>query len=109
MKGFSLVEGLIAVLMTFFIAVGIAGLLTYFGIYARRNVDLTCLINAASSAIEACRGGTTQTQFICGGRTITVGISCPTNLGNNQCQTVTTTASDGNRSFSLSDVVCNLQ
>lgn len=105
MKGFTLIEGLVAVFITFVVAVSIAGLLTYFGIYNRKNIDLSCNIMAVSSAIEACRGGVVRTSFSCGGRNITVSFSGNCNPPQGQCSQVT--ASAGN--LTLTDVVCNLQ
>lgn len=110
MRGFVLIEGLISVAITVLMALGVAGLLTYFMLYNRSNVEMTCLINAANSAVEACRGGFTLSNFNCGGRNITVNLTgnC-TGIGNNQCQTITAVASDGVRNLRLQDVVCNLQ
>lgn len=111
MKGFALIEGLISVMITLIMALSVAGLLLYFMMHNRSNVELTCLVNTANSAIEACRGGIVPpNQFTCGGRNITVNFtgSC-TGIGNNQCQTITVVASDGVRNLRLQDVVCNLQ
>lgn len=110
MKGFAIIEGLISVVITLIMALGVASLLAYFMMYNRSSVELTCLVNAANSAIEACRGGVLQNQFSCGGKNITVILTgnC-TGIGNNQCQTITATASDGVRRLRLQDVVCNLQ
>ncbi|MEM4675801.1 MAG: hypothetical protein QXM12_05865 [Nitrososphaerota archaeon] len=105
MKGFTLVEGLVAVLITFIIAVGIAGLLTFFGLYNRQNIDITCTVQAVSSAIEACRGGAPRTNFACGGRNITVALNGNCNPPQGQCSQITASANG----FQLTDMVCNLQ
>ncbi|WPM32988.1 hypothetical protein IAE16_04730 [Hydrogenobacter sp. T-2] len=108
MRGFSLVEGLVAVLITFIIAVGIAGLLTMFGVYNRSNVEITCVVQAVSSTIEACRGGVVRTAYNCGGRNINVNLSGNCNPPQNTCSNITASANVSGISYSLTDVVCNL-
>ncbi|MEJ5339480.1 MAG: hypothetical protein WHS43_07485 [Aquificaceae bacterium] len=106
MRGFTLVEGLVAVLITFIVAVGIAGLLTFFGIYNRQNILQTCLVQAASSAIEACRGGNAVGNIQCNRFNVSISVSGSCNPRINSCSTVTATASAEGRSFSLTDIVC---
>lgn len=108
-KGFSLIEALIAIAITFFIATSIAGMLTMFGVHSKRGIDMTCLVNAAASAIEACRGGQTISTYNCGGLNITVSLSGSCTPAANQCNQVTATASYRGRQFSLTDFVCNFQ
>lgn len=106
MRGFTLVEGLVAVLITFIVATGIAALLTFFGIYNRQNILQTCLVQAASSAIEACRGGSTLGNIQCNRYSIAVNVMGSCNPRINSCSPVTATASAEGRSFSLTDIVC---
>lgn len=108
-KGFSLIEALMAVSITFFIATTIAGMLTMFGVHSKKGIELTCLVNAAASGIEACRGGQTISTYTCGGININVSISGNCNPSQNQCNQITVTASYQNRKFSLTDYVCNFQ
>lgn len=108
MKGFTLVEGLVAVMLTFIVSVGIAGLLTFFGLYNRDNMLHTCLLQGASSAIEACRGRFSVGNLQCGNYNVSVSISGCT-PGVNRCNLVTATATAGGRSFTLRDVVCNFE
>lgn len=108
-RGFSLIEALIAVAITFFIATSIAGMLTMFGVHSKRGIDLTCLVNAAASGIEACRGGQVISTYNCGGVNINLSLVGSCTPANNQCSQVTVTASGGGRQFSLTDFVCNYQ
>ncbi|MCX7738182.1 MAG: hypothetical protein N2Z80_02035 [Hydrogenothermaceae bacterium] len=124
-NGFSLVEALIAISMAFFIVIGIAKMLTVFGIYSKGNVEMTCLVNAASSAIEACRGGTPINNYTCNNLNIQLSITTencnpstnqcnqiqkicdPSTIPTNQCNKIIVTATYAGKSFSLEDRVCN--
>lgn len=108
-RGFSLIEALVAVAITFFIATSIAGMLTMFGFHSKRGIDMTCLVNAAASGIEACRGGQTISAYSCGGLNISISINGSCTPAVNQCNQVTATASYGGRQFSLTDFVCNFR
>lgn len=102
-KGFLLIEGLVAVYLTFLVALSIGGLLTYFGLYNKKNIDLTCEIMAVTSAIEACRGGILRTSFSCAGKRIAVEFEGHCNPSPGNCQPIQ--ARVGN--FKLTDIVCN--
>lgn len=109
MRGFTLVEALVAVMVSFLIAVGIAGMITSFGLFTRDNVLYTCLLNAASSAIEACKGGQAISQVNCGSYTVSVGLSGNCMPAQGQCSQVSATATARNKSTSLTDMICNVQ
>ena len=114
MRGFTLVEGLIAMFFTFMIALFVAGMLTFFGIYNRDNFLRTCLVQAAGSAIEACRGGAPVPKNMnctIGDRTVEVSVSMKAvcNVINDYCEEVTAIARAEGKEFSLSDVVCNFR
>lgn len=103
LSGITLVEALIAIAITAIIAIGTAGLLTYFGIYTRKNIDMSCIVWAVSSTIEACRGGERRTKYYCSGAEIEV------NLQGN-CKPSSGTCSDiiaSFKGFTLKDKVCN--
>lgn len=108
MRGFTLVEGLVAVMLTFIVSIGVAGLLTFFGLYNRENILHTCLLQGASSGIEACRGRHAISNLQCGNYSVSISVSGCT-PGANRCNNVTATASAGGRSFTLTDVVCNFE
>ena len=112
MRGFTLVEGLIAIFLTFMIALFIAGMLTSFSTYNRDNFLHTCLVQAAASAIEACRGGVNIDEPVdctIGNRVVRVVVRIAEGNCNvqNDCVEVTARASAEGREFELSDVVCN--
>lgn len=106
-KGFSLVEALVAIAIAFFIVTGIAGMLTMFAVHSKRSIDLTCLVNAAASGIEACRGGVVINNYNCNGLNISLTITGNCNPTSNQCSQITVNATYGGRTFSLKESVCN--
>jgi prepilin-type N-terminal cleavage/methylation domain-containing protein len=106
-KGFTLIEALIAILITAILAVIIAGLLTSFAFKTSDRVILSCLVEGASSGISACKGGNSINSINCGGYTVQIEINgnCPPAPGT--CSEITATAKVKGLSFSLTDKVCN--
>jgi len=112
-KGFTLIEALIAILITAILAVIIAGLLTSFAFKTSDRVILSCLVEGASSGISACKGGNIINSINCGGYTVQGGNpvqieingNCPPAPGT--CSEITATAEVKGLSFSLTDKVCN--
>lgn len=108
MRGFTLVEALIALIISFLIIIGIAGLLTSFGLFTKDRALYTCLLEAASSGIEACRAGVSINSINCGGYTVNIrSIAGSCNPARGQCSDVTVTASYAGHSSTLTDTVCN--
>jgi type II secretory pathway pseudopilin PulG len=114
--GFTLIEALISVLLVGLLVLGIAGLITSFGKFTREDLVGMCLMQAASSGIEAKRANPTLTSVDvrCGGYTIRVNITGtpPTNppamgSGQSACADVVATATIENRTMVLRDQVCN--
>lgn len=110
-KGFTLIEVLICVILLAFLIMGSATLLSNFGIYTRDRQILTCLIEAASSAIEACRTRTQLSSVPCGPWNVSVSVSGNCTPSSETCSDITATAtiaiSGSTRTISLQDKVCN--
>ncbi len=112
-KGFTLIEALLAILIFSLITIGIANLITSSISSTRDRTIMDCLVNAANSAIEACRGGLNLGNFQCGGINvqINVNIDCstitaPTSAWSANCRDVTVIATYGNKEHRLTDLVC---
>ena len=105
--GFTLVEALVAVVLTFILATGILGMLYTFLNQIPHRMLITCLVEGAASGVSACRMGVALNSLSCGSYSISVSIqgSCSPPIGT--CSTVTVTASAQDKSFSLRDTVCN--
>ena len=106
-KGFTLIEALIAILITTLIVISIAGLITVFGAKTTNRILLTCLVEGATSGIEACKGGEVIDQITCGGYTVSLNISGNCQPSPGTCSDITVTASVDENTFSLTDKVCN--
>jgi len=79
----------------------------------RKRIIYECLVNAANSAIEACRGGKNISSFNCGGLNIDININIdcssitvPGNTWDVNCEDITVTARYGNTTHTLRDMVC---
>lgn len=116
-KGFVLIEALIAVLITAMIAIVVAGMTTNFAGFTAKDVLLSCLVEGASSGIEAKRANPniSSMQIQCGNSTVNVSISgtppstAPaTGSGQSACVEVVSTASIGANTKVLRDLVCTL-
>ncbi len=107
--GFTIIEALIAILITSFIAISIAALITSFGLKTADRILLSCLVEGAASGIEACRGGQTINQITCGGLTVNISITGDCQPAPNTCSNINATASAKGKSLSLTDKVCNFQ
>jgi len=114
--GFTLIEALISVFLVALLVIGVVGLITSFGKFTRQDLVGMCLVQAASSGIEAKRANPslTSVDVRCGGYTIRVNITGtpPTNppamgSGQSACADVVATATIENRTMVLRDQVCN--
>lgn len=114
--GFTLLEALMSVLLVAILVMGVVGMITAFSKFTRDDLLGTCLVQAASSGIEAKRATPTisSLQVTCGGYNINVTItgnppSSPPSMGSGQsaCAEVTATASSSGRTMVLRDLVCN--
>jgi len=102
-SGFSLVEVLVAIGITTIIAICTAGLLTYFGIYTRKNIDMSCIVWSVSSTLEACKGGVIRNEYDCGGKKVIVGLQGNCSPQQGTCSEVIASY----QNFVLKDKVCN--
>lgn len=105
--GFTLVEALVAVVITFILAIGILGMLNMFIIQLPNRALLTCLIEAASSGVSACRVGLVLDSVSCGSYNVSISIQGNCQPPTGECSNITVTAVAEGRSFSLRDTVCN--
>ncbi|MCX8125494.1 MAG: hypothetical protein N3F66_15210 [Spirochaetes bacterium] len=105
-----------SVLLVAILVIGVVGLITAFSKFTRQDLVGTCLVQAASSGIEAKRANptTSSIQIACGGYTINVTITGnppstapPMGSGQSACAEVTATATVTGRTMILRDVVCN--
>jgi len=113
LKGFTLIEALIAILLISLVIVGVSSLITGSVFSTRKRIIYECLINAANSAIEACRGGRNISSFNCGSLNISININTdcssitiPSNTWDANCEDVTVTTRYGNNTHILRDMVC---
>ena len=113
LKGFTLIEALIAILLVSIVIVSISSLITESVFSTKKRIIYECLVNAANSAIEACRGGKNISSFNCGGLNISININTdcssitiPSNTWDANCEDVTVTARYGNTTHTLRDMVC---
>lgn len=112
-QGFTLIEALISILILALIITGITNLITFSVRSTRERTIMECLVNAANSAIEACRSGTNLRSFECGGINIqlTINKNCssitsPSNVWSANCEEVTVNAKYNNYQHKLTDLVC---
>ncbi len=112
-KGFTLIEALISIFIVIIIVLSITHLITYAFFSTRDRFIMECLINAKSSAIEACRAGINLNQIQCGGLVINIetdkscnNIPIPSNPWQANCENVTFTISYKNFQHTSKDLIC---
>lgn len=108
-RGMSLVEALVAVLLTFILAVFVAGMITSFGHFTRTDKSLLCLIQALESGLQAKKSDPTITSYTvrCGSWTINVNLSGgPPASPPPYCAQITASASLEGRTMNMVDLAC---
>lgn len=111
-KGFTLIEALIGVLILGLIVISITRLITGSVVSTRERIIMECLVNAANSAIEACRGGVSLSDFQCGAFNIILNIhgNCdiqpPSNIWDSNCEEILVTAIYENKEHKIRDYIC---
>ena len=115
-KGFTLVESLISILLIALMAIAGEGLIAYFAKFTQQDLTKDCLLQAASSGIEAKRANpaVTSIEVTCGGQTVHVSMtgnppSIPPAMGTgtSACADVVSTSTLGSRKMEMSDKICN--
>lgn len=115
-KGFTLIEVLIAILVLSLIIVSVTHLITGSVVSTRNRIIMECLVNAANSAIEACRGGININNYRCGGEEgleiqISINTDCssitpPLDTWDANCREVRVIATYGSKNHVLTDFIC---
>lgn len=120
-RGFTLIETVISILLFTLMGLACAGMISFFAKYTRDDSVKTCLLQAASSGIEAKRADPTISSianFTCGGYTASVAITSAGTLpttaptmgsGQSACVQITSTATIGTKTRILRDFICNFQ
>jgi len=116
-KGFSLIEAIIAVSVVVLIILGVSRLITSFPSYTLNDLKKICLIYGAISGVELKRANPTYTGTItlsCGAYDVIVEIrgSVPSpppypGSGNYACSDATITARINSDTYQIRDVACN--
>lgn len=117
-RGFTLVETVIAIALVTVIGLVCAGMISFFARLTRDDTVNTCLLQAASSGIEAARANSTTNSITlpCGGYTINATIAYSGTLpnpapamgsGSSACVQVTATATIGSKTRVMRDLICN--
>jgi len=107
-KGFTLIEVLVA-LLVFIVGVGsIFYVFSMFSDLMKNRFEVTCVIQAAYYALDACASGTNPpANFECGNITIDISASgCE--LAPGTCRDISVTASYNSINFTLSSKKCDL-
>ncbi len=118
MSGFTVIESLIAVTLVMVICLSCMGMISFFARCTKQDTLNTCLLQAASSGIEAVRADT-STSFIkvsCGGYTANVSITSlgtlpqtapAMGLETKACVEITSTSEIEGKKMVLKDFICN--
>ncbi len=115
-RGFTLIESLISILLIALMAIASEGLIAYFAKYTQQDLTKDCLLQAASSGIEAKRANPAvrSMQITCSGQTVYVSMTGDPPLmppamgsGTSACADVVSTSSLGNRTMEMRDKICN--
>ncbi|PKN76484.1 MAG: hypothetical protein CVU52_04620 [Deltaproteobacteria bacterium HGW-Deltaproteobacteria-10] len=115
-QGFTLVESMISILLIAMMAVASEGLIAYFAKYTKQDLTSDCLLQAASSGIEAKRANpaVSSIQLTCAGQTVHVSMTGnPPSMtpqmgsGTSACADVVSTSTLGSRTMEMRDKICN--
>jgi prepilin-type N-terminal cleavage/methylation domain-containing protein len=115
-QGFTLIETMISLMLICVMAVACAGLVAYFARYTKQDTINSCLLQAASSGIEAKRADPAITSITvsCGDYTVSVNITgtlpspAPAmGSGITACAQIVSTSAIGSKTMVLNDLVCN--
>lgn len=115
-QGFTLVESLISILVIALVATAGAGLIAHFAKYTRQDLTGTCLMQAASSGLEAKKANPAihTIDVTCAGQTVYVSMtgnlpSTPPapGSGSSACADVVSTSILGGRKMEMTDKICS--
>lgn len=110
-KGFSLIEALIAIVILAIITLGLANLLTRSAFFTRDDFFNLCLLQGASSGIEEARGNPSligsSLNFTCGNLNVTVILKNIGSYGNCTFVEAEAQIQSTNKKAILRDLICN--
>ncbi len=115
-QGFTSIESLISILVIALVATAGAGLVAHFAKYTRQDLTGTCLMQAASSGLEAKRANPAvhTIHVTCAGQIVHVSItgnppSAPPapGSGTSACADVVSTSILGSRKMEITDKICS--
>ena len=118
MSGFTVIESLIAVTLVMVICLSCMGMISFFARCTKQDTLNTCLLQAASSGIEAVRADTSTTliKVSCGGYTANVSITSlgtlpqtapAMGLETKACVEITSTSEIEGKKMVIKDFICN--
>jgi len=116
-KGFTIMEALVTIAITALAVYIISGMITSYAAMTKNNYVYTCLIQSATSGLEAklMNPSVTSLSLTCGGLLVNVNLvgnppkHPPPFIGSGQsaCSTITSIATYQSYSFSIQDAACN--
>ncbi|GAB6077800.1 prepilin-type N-terminal cleavage/methylation domain-containing protein [Hydrogenobaculum acidophilum] len=116
-RAFTLMEALVSIAITALAIYIISGMITSYAAMTKNNYIYSCLIQSATSGLEAklMNPSVTSLSLTCGGLLVSVNIvgnppsSPPPFIGSGQnaCGTITSIATYQSQSYSIQDEACN--
>ena len=111
MKGFTLIEAMIAITILTFSLLGVIAMQSYFGTQTSDRGLKNCLLDCALNAITQYKANSLPitSPVTCDIYSVTVSLDHSTYPSANSCNDVTATASKSGKTFSIKTKVCNFQ
>lgn len=111
MKGFTLIEAMIAVTILTISLLGVVAMQVYFGTQTTDQSLKNCLVDSSMNALSQYKGNSLPitSSVTCDIYTITVSLDQSTFPSSDNCSDVTATSSSMGKSFSIKTKVCNFQ
>lgn len=110
MKGFTLIEAMLAITILTISLLGVVAMQAYLGSQTTDKAVLNCLLDTASNTLAQYRAnaGTISSPVSCDEGRISVTVSNPGSYpAQSTCQDVTITTSASGKTFNLPSKVCN--
>jgi len=109
LRGFTLIEAMIAITLLTFSLLGVVAMQVYFGSETTDKTLKNCLLDQATSALSYKRatGDNPNTSFTCDNGTVSGSMSMSESTVSAYCKSVTATATAKGKSLSLNTLICN--